>query len=164
MSVQVSYASTLTVVETIETNAPAISAVDNTITQNGFNTTAVLNAGSVQPATDDAFFNKALSSGAATIDLTALTGTNNRVVDGTGLKVQFAKFINPATNANQMTLTFGASNPYLLMGAAWKIILQPGQEFAFRGYDATPDVGSGAKNIDIAGTGSQALQVAIVVG
>lgn len=164
MSIAVAYASTVTTVETFDTNVPAISAGDNTITHTGYNTSANLNAGTTQPATLAAYFLKALSSGAATIDLTALSGTGGVTVDGTGLKVQVAKFKNPSTNANTITVTFGASNAYLLGGAAFKFILQPGMEITVFGNDATPDVGSSTKNIDIAGTGSQALQCSIVLG
>ena len=164
MSVQLAFVSNVTVQETLETGVPAISAADNGVTHTGYNSSANLNAGTTPPATVCAFFLKALSAGAGTIDLTALPGTLGAAVDGTGLKVQVAKFKNPATNANAITVTFGAANPYLLGGSAFKWILQPGQEITIYGNDATPDVASGAKNIDIAGTGSQALQCSFVLG
>lgn len=164
MSVAVSYESTITTVETITTNVPAASTSDKTITHNGYNSSSSLTSVTTPPVTVCAYFSKALSTGAATIDLTALTGTNGATVDGTGLKVQCWKFKNPATNANTITVTFGASNPYLLGGAAFKWILSPGQEIQGYGNDATPDVGSGAKTIDLAGTGSQTLECSIVMG
>jgi hypothetical protein len=44
------------------------------------------------------------------------------------------------------------------------MILAPGQEFLFFGNEATPDVGSGAKNIDLVGTLTQGVQVVVVAG
>lgn len=127
--------------------------------------TLTLNASSSVPATKHAEFQKALSTGAGTIDLTALPGkTADETIVGTGLKVQAIKFRNLSTNANDISITFGASNPYNLMGSDFKITLKPGQSQLFLGDEAAPDIGSGAKDIDIAGTGSQILEVAIVMG
>jgi hypothetical protein len=162
MSVAVTYGFTATTVETLATNVPAASSPQ--VTHSGYNTSGTINGTSTVPATQCAYFSKALSSGAATIDLTALTGTNGATVDLTGLKVQIARFKNPAANANSITVTFGASNPYLLGGSAWKVILAPGQQVMFFGNDAAPDVDSTHKTIDIAGTGSQALEVSIIAG
>ncbi len=122
-------------------------------------------ASSTIPVTKHSEGTKLLSTGAGTFDLTQLPGkTADETVNGTGLKVQFAWFRNPATNANAITITFGASNPYLLKGSAFKMILQPGQSDKFFGDDATPDVGGSSKTIDIAGTGSQGLEYLIVMG
>ena len=40
----------------------------------------------------------------------------------------------------------------------------PGQEHVFFGNDATPDIASGARTLDLAGTGSQVLDVVIILG
>jgi nitrogen fixation protein FixH len=164
MSVAVTYASTVTTVETLATNVPAASSNGKAVTHNGYNSSQSLTGTTAVPVTKCAYFSKALSSGAGTIDLTALTGTNGATVDLTGLKVQVAKFKNPAANANPITVTFGASNAYLLGGSAFKWILSPGQEITIFGNDAAPDVSSTAKNIDISGTGAQALECSIVAG
>lgn len=162
MSVSTAYALTATTTETLTTNVPAASTP--TVTHNGYNSSGSLSGSSGVPATVCAYFLKALSSGTATIDLSALVGTNGATVDLAGLKVQIFKVKNTATNANPITITFGASNPYLLGGSAFKWILQPGQEMMLVGNDATPDVGSGSKTIDLAGTGAQTLEVCIVAG
>lgn len=162
MPVTVTYQSKATVAEVLSNNVPFASV--KTVTQSGMDTTATLKADSTPPATTCALFQKALSSGAATIDLTSLTGTNGAAVDFTGLKVQIAKFANPATNANPITVTFGASNGYLLGGTAWKAILSPGDEITFFKNDTGPDVDSTHKTIDLAGTGSQALNVELIAG
>ena len=164
MPVAVTYASTLTVVETLSTNVPDATAP--TVTHNGFNRTATLNASSTPPASKMASFQKALSAGAATIDLTALTGTNGATVDFTGLKMASVKFQNPATNANAITVKAGAATAYLIGGAAWSWILQPGDEFLWESgvVNAAPTVSGSLKSIDLAGTGSQALNVIMVAG
>lgn len=127
--------------------------------------TLTLTASSSVPVTKHAEFQKTMSGGAATIDLTALPGkTADETIDGTGLKVQLAKFRNLSTNANDITITFGASNPYNLCGSAFVITLKPGQSIMFSGNEAAPDVGGGAKEIDISGTLAQVLEVQFVLG
>ena len=127
--------------------------------------TLTLTASSTVPATKHAEFQKVMSGGAGTIDLTALPGkTVDETINGTGLKVQTAKFRNLPTNANKITIKFGAANPYNLKGSTFTFELLPGQSDLFLGNDATPDIASGARTIDISGTGSQVLEVMIVMG
>ncbi len=146
-----------------EVLATSIDSVGTpTVLHNNFDYVETINAGTTVPATKVSEQVVALIAGAKTIDLTALVGVNGGVVNGTGLKVQAIKIKN--LGANLMTITFGASNPYNLMGADFKITLQPGQRFMFTGNDATPDVGSGAKNIDVAGTLVQTFQLEVVLG
>lgn len=162
MSIVVNYASTMTVLETLTVGVPDVP--NPVITHSSFNTSGQFIGSSTPPASKVADFQQALSGGVATINLTALTGTNGIAVDFTGLKVQFVKFINPSTNANAITVTFGASNAYLLHGAAFKYILQPGEEVMFKGLSTTPTVSASLKNIDISGTGTQALNVQLIAG
>jgi hypothetical protein len=164
MSVSLNYATKLTVVETLEANVPGAAEVNRRVTHDQFNANLALSAGTTPPVTKVAVFQKALAAGVGTIDLTALTGTNGAAVDLTGLKVQAAKFRNPATNANAITVTFGSANGYLLGGSAWKFILEPGMELVVFGNDKTPDVDGTHKTIDLAGTLTQALDVEIVAG
>lgn len=164
MSVSVTYATTLTIAETLATNVPAATAANRVVTHNQFNKNVTLTGATSPPVTTCANFNKAMSGGAATVDLTALTGTNGATVDGTGLKVQCMKVSAPASNANAITLKFGASNPYNLLGSAFQVQLSPGQEIQIFGDDDTPDIASNAKNLDMAGTGTQSLDFAIVMG
>lgn len=152
----------LTIQETVSDSYA--SSKDNTITLNGLNSTIVMDADSTPPVTKEAVFQKAMTAGAATIDLTALTGLNGASVTFTGLKVQSVKFRNKATNANDITITEGASNGYELLGNGFTLILKPGQEAQFYLNDAAPDVGGSAKTIDISGTGTQVLEVAMVAG
>lgn len=164
MSVTLAYDSNLTVVETLEANVPAASSANRRVTHSLFNTTKALNAATVPPVTKIAAFNKALVAGAATIDLTALLGTNGATVDGTGLKVVAFKAKAPAANANEITLTEGAVDGYALAGATFKIGVKPGQEVTFYGDDDAPVIAGADKTIDMAGTGVQTLDIEIVMG
>lgn len=163
MSVAVTYVSQI---NAVETSGGAFVGTDNTVTVNGMNRTESLTASTSVPVTTQTAFQKALSAGAGTIDLTDLPDHNGVAseIDGTGLKLQVAKFANPSSNANSITVTFGASDPYLLAGSAWKVILQPGQEVTFFLNEAAPNIASNAKDIDIAGTGSQVLNVQLIMG
>ena len=162
MSIQTTLQMVVNTVETLTVNVPAAQNTSS-ITQSGYNSNYTLPNGSV-PAVECAYFEQALSGGVASIDLRNLSGTNGRVIDLNGLKVQVVKFKAKATNANPLTVTVGASNGYLLAGAAWKVVLQPGQEVLFYGNEAAPDVGATAKTIDLSGTGSQSVEVVIIAG
>ena len=112
MSVELTYAATVTVVETLEDNVPAATGANRKVRHDQFNGAAGLTASTTPPVTKVAAFEKALSAGAATIDLTNLTGTNGATVDGTGLKVQVLKIKNKATNANPITIKTGLTDGY----------------------------------------------------
>lgn len=168
-TIVVSYASQLTIAQTFDTTAaPASTGGGATITHDQWNTTvttaATASSGIPEICTKCASFSQALSSGTATIDLTSLTGTNGAAVTFNGLKVQFARFQNPSSNANAITITEGASNGYELGGSSFSWILQPGQEITIRGYEATPEVSASTKTIDLSGTGAQALRVQLAAG
>ncbi len=165
MSVKATVSLAITVDETITSGVPDASASNAVIKHNGFNTSKVLTGSSAQPVTKTASFTKALSSGSGTIDLTALPGTNGATVDGTGLKVQLLKIKAKLTNANTITIAKGASNGYVPAGgSAFSVTLAPGQEIVIDGNEATPDIGSGAKTLDLTGTGAQELDVQVVMG
>lgn len=164
MSIQFTYKSVMTVIEQLEANPDGLSATDRQVTYDAFNQSKSLSAGTTPPVTMAGFFKKALVAGVGTIDLTAFPTTNGAVDNGTGLKAQGWKFRNPPTNTGPITVTFGAANPYLLRGAGWKMIIQPGQEDMGYGADLTPDVGPTSKNIDISGTGTESLEVSLVLG
>lgn len=161
-NVGVALSSLLTITETLQL-ALANAGKENVVFD-GHNTVLVMNATTTPPALQHATFQAALTAGAATIDLTALPGTQGTVV-GTGQKVRACFFRNPATNANPITIKFGAANPYLLLGAAWSMVLTPGQ-FVGPIYlkDGAPAIDATHKNIDLSGTGAQALDCVIVLG
>jgi hypothetical protein len=143
---------------------PFVNANAKAIKQSGLSTNSTSTGTTTPAVTKDAYFQQALTAGAATIDLTNMTLANGSVVNFSTLKVQLYKFRNPGTNLNAITVTFGAANPYLLHGAAWKFILQPGDEIMTRLPNTAPTVDATHKNIDISGTGTQALDVGLVAG
>ncbi len=162
-TITVLYTSKVTVVETFS----GATDGDNTATFAPLNEDATFTASTTVPVTKHASFTQALSSGTATIDLTTLPGiTADETVNGTGLKVQFLKLINPSTNANKIVASNGASNPYRLDGltTAWSITLAPGQAVLLELNDAADDVSGSHKTIDLAGTLVQTLSVQIVFG
>jgi len=162
-TVSVDYASNITITETFS----IADTVDNTILVNTYNQTGTLTASSSVPATKQATFALAMSGGSGSIDLTALPGLDsNQTVDGTGLKVQLMLLLNPSSNANSITVAKGGSNGYGLdaAGTAWTETLSPGQWRMIGGNDVAPDVASGARILDVTGTGSQVLDVSIVLG
>ncbi|MCP4571472.1 MAG: hypothetical protein GY838_03905 [bacterium] len=139
------------------------AASQPTVDHTGFSTKRVLNSTSSVPVTEPVFDTIALVAGAKTIDLTALVGTANRAVDGTGLKVQAIKFKNKTGNST-MSFTFGASNPYNLAGSDWKVTLAADQEVMFYLHNTAPDIAAGAKNIDVAGTLVEEFELSVVMG
>ncbi len=163
-TISVVYQSGLTVVETF---AGALGG-DNTATFGPGNAgPTTYNATSTPAVSKHAEFSQALSSGTATIDLSQLPGkTTDETVIGTGLKAQFIRLTNPATNANKIIASNGASNPYRLDGAttAWSITLAPGQSVLLFLDGAGDTVGGSHKNIDLAGTLAQTLLVEISLG
>jgi hypothetical protein len=163
MTVRASFAGALTLVETL-TGAFVLTS-DNTVTLQMGNAALTLNGTTTPSVTKGTIFSKALASGVGTIDLTALPGlTAEETVNGTGLKVVLAVFQNPATNAGDITVTFGAANPYLLLGAGFLFKLKPGQLMPLYLLALAPTIGSGAKNVDISGTGTEALNVGLAMG
>jgi len=165
-SVTVTYLVKATVAEVLDSaKVPAAADGARTVTHSGFDTEKkILSGASTPPVSLVACMAKALSGGAATIDLTALTGTNLLSIDGTGLRVQILRLKNPATNANPITIAKGASAGYDGLGAAFSHTVVPGGEATFLTNDAGSDIGAGNKTLDLAGTGSQVLDVEIVLG
>jgi len=164
MSVKLTYTTALTVAEVLAANTVSAAEAQRTVTHSLLNKSAVFTGTSDVPVSKVAAFEKALVAGAGSIDLTALVGTNGAAVDGTGLKVQAIKVIADADNSAAITLADGASNGYELLGASWTIKLKAGQEIVIFGNEETPDIGGTAKVIDLTGTGTDKLQIIIVMG
>ena len=162
MSVAATYKSGVVVKETL--TASVAGADSPIITHDVYDSEITLNAGSTPPATDAVFWQQDLAAGTATIDLTSLTGTNGESIDGTGKRVQVLKFKALAANANTIAVIPAAANGYELSGADFKITLSPGQEFLYYGNEATPEIGAAAKDFTLTGTGTQGLEVSIVLG
>jgi 2-succinyl-5-enolpyruvyl-6-hydroxy-3-cyclohexene-1-carboxylate synthase len=166
MSVNVTYRSDLTVAEVLETGVSGVAtAAKKTVTHDKYNTgPTTLSAATTPAASKVAEFEAALTAGAASIDLSALVGTNGATVVGTGLKVQAFKFRAKSTNTGPITIAKGASDGYGLLGAAFSVALAPGAEMQSLTAGGSPAVGSSAKTLDLSGTGTDVLEVAIILG
>ena len=58
----------------------------------------------------------------------------------------------------------GTSSGYELLGNGFTFAVKPGQEALFFLNEGAPDVASAAKNIDLSGTGTESLDVIVVLG
>lgn len=162
MSVSVVRTVQVSVVETLEGE---FVGADNTVTINGLNASETLTSSTTPPVTKCGSGSKALSAGSATLDLTALLGSDGvSAVTLTGLKVASAIFKNPSTNANSITIAKGGSNGCTSFGSAFSITLFPGMQIEIRGNDNAPDIGGTDKTFDLTGTLAQPLQYQIVGG
>lgn len=160
MAISCIWAQTITTTETLADGA--LASANSAVIHSAYNEGATIAAGTTPPATKIASFLLTLSSGAATIDLRDLVGTNAGAVDGNGLKVQLFRVKN--LGANVMTFTFGASNPYNIFGASGVLEVPVGGVFMLYGADALPDIGSSAKEIDVAGTAAQTAEITVIMG
>lgn len=159
--------SELTVVETVPSAATPFAAEANrNVIHDQLNETVNLNSGSTPAATAVAAFQKALTAGAATIDLTALplTGATSQTQSFNGLKLRAAKFRNPSSNSGAITIQTGASNGYAPFGTAGVVVLSPGQSALVNYESDAAAVSSTVKNIGLSGTGTEALDVILVAG
>lgn len=165
MSLSVVSTTKVTITETLE--GDFVDPANATVGFNGLDTSETLTGSTTPPVTKHAEDALAMSAGAATINLAALPGkTAEETVNFTGLKLQLAIFENPATNANKIKIAKGASNGYgtCASGDDWDVTLSPGQRVKLELDDAAPDVGSGARTLDITGTGTQVLNYVLVAG
>lgn len=165
MSVRAAIGLELTVRETIAVDAAGYAnASQSTVTFNGGNEEEALSSSTTPAVTAHAVGQQALTAGAATIDLTALTGLNGVAVSLSGLKPRAILLENPADNANPITIAKGAANGYTGFGASYSETLQPGQKVLKRLGAAGTAVSGTVKTLDISGTGAQALKYQIVAG
>lgn len=107
----------------------------------------------------------AMSGGAGTINMAALTGANGATVDATGLKPRFAVLRNPSTNTGSIVIADGAANGHNFFGdGSGQITLKVGQ-WAILYFAGNADaVASGDRTIDLTGTGTEALDYFLVFG
>lgn len=129
-----------------------------------------LNASSTPPATKAWSDQIALSGGSGSLDLTALDrGSDLSDVDLTGLKIQLLKLSAPSTNTAGITVErkdavtgynpFGTDN-----GDADRVTILPGMAVLVRTDDEVEDVGATRKDLTLTGSGTDALDIALVAG
>jgi hypothetical protein len=148
--------------ETVTDAAGYASAARSTVVFDGGGLSESLDADSTPPADTPAVGKQALTAGAATIDLTALTGVNSAAVSLSGKKPIAVLFEN--TGANAMTIAKGASNGYTGFGSSYsETIPAGGKLFKWLGANGTAVSGS-VKTLDLTGTGTQELKYQIIAG
>lgn len=155
----------LSIVQSFDsTSTPGATGGGAKLTHTAFNQSLALPTSTI-PVTKAYVTSKAMSGGAATIDLTSLTDISQSAADLTGLKVQALLCYNPASNA-AITITEGASSGHSISASSssWKVTIPPGGWFLFYGADGGQDVGASDKTWDISGTTTQALSIALIAG
>lgn len=106
-----------------------------------------------------------LIAGAKTLDFTALARVGfTDDLDATGLKLQRVQMKAVGTNSNPLTITFGAADPYPIFGVLGVVELLQDGELTFAYEDDSPDVSATVKDVDFAGTGTEAVDVVLVFG
>lgn len=99
----------------------------------------------------------AMTGGAVTVDLTACGALGT--VNLTGKKVTKLVVTALSTNQNDVTIAKGAANGYEII-SGYSEVLAAGEQTIIN-TAAAPTVGSGAKTLDVSGTGTQGVAVAI---
>lgn len=161
MSVRATLIQQLTLHETLSTGVPASPAP--TITHSAFNRSLSLTATTTPAVTKCVALSGNLTAGAATIDLTSMTGANGTVTFS-GLRVQGLYFEN-RSSSNAMIIKDGASNGYLVFGdSSGQVTLGPGGSILLYAADYPSDVSGSVKTIDLTGTGTDAYYLEMVAG
>lgn len=158
MSVSCTYQFGMSVTETLTSGVEG--SANPVLEFSAYNRSATLNASSTPPITKHVQTLLTLSTGALTINLAALTGINGLTVDGTGLRVQMIRVKN--LGANAMTFAGGASNGIDL--ACGTFVVPSGGITQMFFNDASPDIASGDRTIDVTGTGAQTFEFSILMG
>jgi hypothetical protein len=129
----------------------------------GYDVTANLTASSTPDVTKAGYGTKAMTAGAATLDLTVLT-LQDAAVTITALDPRAILFTAASGNAGAITIVKGASNGYDGLGAAFSLTLEAGQSAMFY-LGATGNAVSGTnKTFDLSGTGTDSITYGIVAG
>lgn len=165
MSLSLTYSSRLRATHTL--TGPFVDPNDATVTNDQLSESDTINGSSSVPVDDDSASEITLSSGTGTLNLASMTGlTAEEVVNATTKKVQFLKLKNKSTNANKIKIARGASNGFGTCASNddWSVTLSPGQSVLFSLDEASPDVASDKRLLDLTGTASQVLQYHVVVG
>lgn len=162
MSVEASYNLYLRIVETLALGEDLAANPSQVVTPGDIKGT--LTASTTVPATEGWPDTRSLAAGADSIDLTALARGTLPTIDLTGLKVQLVIIRAAAANTAGILFKQGASNPYLLFGAASdQHTLLPGTAYYMYWADKLADVAAGAKEVDMTSTDLDAIYSMILV-
>lgn len=165
MTVSATYSAILSIRETLTDNVPAASAANRLVTHTQFNKTSTIDGDSTPEATLVASFETTLAAGVATIDLTALVGTNDIAVDGTGLRVQAMRIVAKTANTAFVSITDGAANGYDGFGTGYFQAFNAVANALIETQDGGTDISGTNKNLDLASTDADAIvEVSILLG
>lgn len=108
-----------------------------------------------------AAFDAALAGGAATLDLTSL-GDESADMSGLKMRALFAR--GKSTNAAVITMAPAVADGYEFQGADGQVQAHADDLVQLYLGDNAPAVAAGAKDIALAGTGSEVLQLVMLFG
>lgn len=153
---QVMLTSNLTVTENLV--SPVTTSTWNV---NGLDESLFYADGGTRNDVDNVFADTLLADG--TLDLTSLTNTLGEALDLTGDVIMAIKFFLEDDSAATCTISQGASNPYLLLGATYSFQLKANQSLLFKCDTVLPVVSATAKTIDYdSSNDSTALSIILI--
>lgn len=162
-AVNLVWAMQATITETLPNNIDSAPDATRKVVHSAFNEGSTLTATTTPPVSRTANFVKALTAGAATIDLTAVSGTNGVTVDLSTTKVQVVRIKN--LGANTLTVKAGASNGHTgIFTATNGTVIQPGGIAMIYSNNQGDTVDATHKTWDLTGTGTQTAEWTIVTG
>ena len=140
----------------------------NKILYDGFDDKTVLTTATTPDVDTTAYLEATLSGGALTVDLTSLVCLDTTTVNLNGKKVRSIKFRAKSTSTGAFTIAKGASNGYTGFGSAFSVVLEAattgGSWVQYYTAGTGTAVSGTVKTLDITGTGSQVLLIAIAAG
>lgn len=170
VSLTASIKQTLTVLETLDaTLNPGAAAANRVIRHDQFNVDANLTTAGTPAALEVITWSQTLTAGTASIDLTALVGTNSRAISGVGKKVRALLVQNPSTQY-AVAIAADTSTPYWGTSQPFDAMIPPGASImAYNPDDGTSaaswvDISSSAKTILLNGTGTTAVKCQLILG
>ena len=150
------------------TGAVSSSAGRNNTLYDGFDDSASLTSATTPNVTLAALAEITLTAGAATIDLTSVSDVNGVTKNFNALKIRCIKFRAKSTAIHAFTIAKGASNGFTGLGASFSVTLPAnaagGAWVSFYDAGGGTAVSGTVKTLDISGTGTDVLQVAIYGG
>lgn len=130
----------------------------------GYNQRLVADANTTPNVTKAAYQQTNMIAGAGSIDLTNLL-LDAAAVTLTGLQPRGILITALPANAGDVTVSKGASNGYTGLGNSFSATLKPGASVMMAWtLDNAVAVGSGAKTLDLSGTGTDGVQLSVVAG
>lgn len=97
------------------------------------------------------------------IDLTNLPGIQGDF-SGSGLRVQFLRLRNPATNQGEVVIGPALATPYDLFGNSQEVTVPAGGKLTLELYDSAPVVSGSEKLMQLSGRENDTFELEILLG